>query len=149
MKERQKLIKPTPLFDKSWLYLPPTLWIHPPEPSLLLPKYCSNPTILWCPSANGKDWFYVTTEVLSAYSKTWEKSTNIQASQELISNQLEVAQQMANVFAAEVHSFSTYLTGIVTLTCPCEGVVEFESSKNPQRSATPVQASLSIDLALS
>ena len=57
----------------------------------------------WNQSANGEHRFYVTTEVLSAYSKTWEKSTNIQASQELISDQLEVARQTANVFAAEAH----------------------------------------------
>lgn len=103
----------------------------------------------WNQSANGEDRFYVTTEVLSAYSKTWEKCTNIRASQELISDQLEVAQQTANVFAAEAHPFPTYLTGIPTSTHPREGVVEFESPENPQISATPVPESLSIDLALS
>ena len=103
----------------------------------------------WNQSANGEDRFYVTTKVLSAYSKTWEKCTNIRASQELISDQLEVAQKMANVFTAEAHPFPTYLTGIPTSTHPREGVVEFESSENPQISATPVPDSLSIDLALS
>jgi len=56
---------------------------------------------------------------------------------------------MANVFTAEAHPFPTYLTGIPTSTHPREGVVEFESSENPQISATPVPDSLSIDLALS
>jgi len=102
----------------------------------------------WNQSANGEDQFYVTAEVL-LYSKTWEKSTNIQVSQELILDQLEVAQQMANVFAAEAHPFPTYLTGIPTSTHPHEGVVDFKSSENLQTSATPVPDSLSIDLALS
>jgi len=102
----------------------------------------------WNQSANGEDRFYVTAEVL-LYSKTWEKSTNIWALQELILDQLEVAQQTANVFAAEVHPFPTYLTGIPTSTHPCEGVVDFKSSENLQTSATPVPDSLSIDLALS
>jgi len=103
----------------------------------------------WNQSANGEHRFYVTTEVLSAYSKTWEKSTNIQASQELISDQLEVARQTANVFAAEAHPFPAYLTGIPTSTHPREGVVEFDSSENLQTPAIPVPDSLSIDLALS
>ena len=103
----------------------------------------------WNQSANGEDRFYVTTEVLSTYSKTWEKSTNIRASQELISDQLEVVQQMASVFAAEAHPFPTYLTSIPISTHPCEGVVEFENCENPLTSPTPVPDSLSTDLALS
>ena len=31
----------------------------------------------WNQSANGKDQHYVTTEVLSAYAKTWEKFNNV------------------------------------------------------------------------
>ena len=103
----------------------------------------------WNQSANGKGRFYVTTEVLSAYSKTWEKSTNIRASQELISDKLEVIQQSANIFAAKSLPFPTYLTGIPTSTHPREGVIEIESSENPQTFETPVPHSLSIDLALS
>jgi hypothetical protein len=38
----------------------------------------------WNQSANGKDQFYITSEVLSAYAKTWEKVNNICASQEMI-----------------------------------------------------------------
>jgi hypothetical protein len=34
----------------------------------------------WNQSANGKDRHYVTTEVLSAYAKTWEKFNNVRAS---------------------------------------------------------------------
>ena len=35
----------------------------------------------WNQSANGQYHFYVTTEVLASYAKTWEKVTNICASQ--------------------------------------------------------------------
>jgi len=38
----------------------------------------------WNQSANGQDHFYVTTEVLASYAKTWEKVMNICASQEMI-----------------------------------------------------------------
>jgi hypothetical protein len=43
----------------------------------------------WNRTADGKERFYVTCEVLSAYAKTWEKSNNAHASQELISSQLK------------------------------------------------------------
>jgi len=49
VKEGQKLIKPAPFSDDTRSYSPPTLWIHPPEPSLSLSKYRFNPTTLWCP----------------------------------------------------------------------------------------------------
>ena len=38
----------------------------------------------WNQSANGKDQFYITSKVLSAYAKTWEKVNHICASQEMI-----------------------------------------------------------------
>jgi hypothetical protein len=34
----------------------------------------------WNQSADGKDHYYATAEVLSAYAKTWEKVNNIRAS---------------------------------------------------------------------
>jgi len=38
----------------------------------------------WNQTADGKERFYVTVEVLSNYAKSWEKVTNIRASEELI-----------------------------------------------------------------
>lgn len=49
VKEGQKLVKPAPLSDDSRSYSPPTLWIHPPEPSLLLSRYRFDPATLWRP----------------------------------------------------------------------------------------------------
>lgn len=53
-------------------------------------------------------------------------------SQELVSDQLEVAQQTANVFAAQAHPFPTYLTGIPTSAHPREGVIEIETRSTPK-----------------
>jgi hypothetical protein len=44
----------------------------------------------WNGSADGKARFYITTEVLSAYAKTWEKTSNIRASKELISDKIDL-----------------------------------------------------------
>lgn len=38
---------------------------------------------------DGKERFYATFEVLSAYAKSWEKANNVCASQELMSGQLQ------------------------------------------------------------
>jgi hypothetical protein len=84
----------------------------------------------WNKSANGKDCFYVTTEVLLAYARTWEKNTNIRASQELISDKLEVLQQTGNVFAAKNDSFPPYLTSLAVSIQPREGVIEIGPSDN-------------------
>ncbi|KAG6825607.1 hypothetical protein H0H87_009081 [Tephrocybe sp. NHM501043] len=44
----------------------------------------------WNRSADGKERFYITTEVLAGYAKTWEKVNNIRASQELIADKLDL-----------------------------------------------------------
>lgn len=49
VKDGRTLIQPAPLSDKSRLYSPPTLWIHPPEPTLLLSKYRFDLPALWRP----------------------------------------------------------------------------------------------------
>ncbi|PPQ71065.1 hypothetical protein CVT26_011467, partial [Gymnopilus dilepis] len=64
----------------------------------------------WNRTADGKYRYYVTTEVLTAYAKSWEKNTNIKASQELISEQLQSIRQTAQVFAAPIQEFPEYLT---------------------------------------
>jgi len=64
----------------------------------------------WNQMADGKDRFYVSTEVLAAYAKTWEKTSNIRASQELVSEQLDHVRQTANIFVASQLPFPSYLT---------------------------------------
>ena len=47
----------------------------------------------WNQSADGLVRFYVTTEVLSAYAKSWEKISNIHASKELIKGKMDGIQK--------------------------------------------------------
>jgi hypothetical protein len=56
------------------------------------------------------------TEVLTAYAKTWEKNSNIRASQDLISNQLDIVRQTtgSHVFAAPQQPFPHFLTASST-----------------------------------
>lgn len=96
----------------------------------------------WNGSADGKTRFYVTTEVLSAYGKSWEKISNIHASKELISDKIGSIQQSAKVFAASQSPFPTYLTGSSTSTHPRQGVIDLDQNQT-------VPSSLSLDLAIS
>jgi hypothetical protein len=43
-------------------------------------------------------------EVLSAYTKTWEKINNIQASQEMIPDKMNLINQSRDIFANISHS---------------------------------------------
>ena len=64
----------------------------------------------WNRTADGKERFYVTFEVLSAYSKSWEKANNVRASQELMSGQLQEVKKTAEIFLANGKPFPPYLT---------------------------------------
>ena len=44
----------------------------------------------WNKRADGKDWFYITTKLLAAYSKSWKKNSNIHALQEMIIDKLHM-----------------------------------------------------------
>ncbi|KAH9478811.1 Werner Syndrome-like exonuclease [Psilocybe cubensis] len=101
----------------------------------------------WNRTANGKERVYITTEVLAAYSKTWEKMTNIRASQELIQDKLEVLKVTANVFAAEKQPFPIYLSGTSVSTQPRHGVIEIPDSESLQSNQVP--SSLSVNLSIS
>jgi hypothetical protein len=96
----------------------------------------------WNESADGKARFYITTEVLSAYAKTWEKTSNIHASKELISDKINLIQQSAEVFAASDTAFPVFLTGASSSTHPCEGVVDLDQIQS-------IPPSLSTELAIS
>jgi hypothetical protein len=60
----------------------------------------------WNQSADGKDQFYITTEVLSAYAKTWKKVNNIHASREMIQDKMDLIHQSCEIFAANHLPFS-------------------------------------------
>ena len=96
----------------------------------------------WNQSADGKERFYVTTDVLSAYAKSWEKITNIQASQELISHQMETIHKTSTIFAAVHQSFPDFLTDTPTSVQPSQGLIDLDDD-------SLVPPSLSVDLPIS
>ena len=58
--------------------------------------------------ADGKNHYYVTVEVLSAYAKTWKKINNIQASQEIIPDKMNLINQSHDIFTrGTAQSFGT------------------------------------------
>jgi hypothetical protein len=92
----------------------------------------------WNKSADGKDRFYITTELLAAYSKSWEKNSNIRASQEMM---LHMVSRSAQVFSAPTKPFPSYLTASPHSTQPSRGVLEV-------RDAPDLPSSISTDLAV-
>jgi hypothetical protein len=91
----------------------------------------------WNWSANGKDRFYITMDVLAAYAKSWEKTSNIRASQELVSDKMKTIQKTSEIFAALHQPFPSFLTAVPTSVQPSQGIVDLEGFVPP---------SLSIDL---
>jgi hypothetical protein len=96
----------------------------------------------WNRTADGEERFYVTVEVLSSYAKSWEKMSNIHASQELISQQMKTLVQSSEIFAAAEQEFPYFLTSIPTQIQPSRGVIELHDS-------TLIPRSLSTALPLS
>ena len=96
----------------------------------------------WNRSANGKDRFYVTTEVLASYAKTWEKITNIHASREMIQDKINLVEQSRQIFAASDQQFPTFLTGNASATQPLQGLIDMDPEQ-------PIPASVSVDLPVS
>jgi hypothetical protein len=78
----------------------------------------------WNKTADGKYRFYVTTELLSAYAKSWEKNGNIRASQDMILDKLHAVSRSAQVFSASTQPFPSYLTSSPHSTQPSQGVLE-------------------------
>ena len=96
----------------------------------------------WNKSADGKARFYITTELLAAYSKSWEKNSNIRASQEMIVDKLHMVSRSAQVFSAPTQPFPSYLTASLHSTQPSRGFLEVRDALN-------LPSSISTDLALS
>ena len=69
----------------------------------------------WNQFANGKDQFYITSQVLSAYVKTWEKFNNICASQKMIQDKMDLVHQNHIFFSANHLPFPNFLTGLQAL----------------------------------
>ena len=82
----------------------------------------------WNRTADGEERFYVTVEVLSSYAKSWEKMSNVHASQELISQQMKTLVHSSEIFAATEQQFPNFLTSIPTQIQPSRGVIELHDS---------------------
>jgi hypothetical protein len=95
----------------------------------------------WNQTADGKRRFYITVEVLLAYAKSWEKLSNVRASQELIADRMQSLVQSKQIFLAEEQSFPTFITSIPVHTQPSRGVLNLQEHVPP--------SSLSTDLAIS
>lgn len=82
----------------------------------------------WNQTADGKDRFYVTVEVLSSYSKAWEKSSNIRATEGVMSAQLDKLHGSAHIFAALDQPFPAFLTSKPHQLQPSRGVVDLQDN---------------------
>ncbi|KAJ7479110.1 hypothetical protein FB451DRAFT_1172230 [Mycena latifolia] len=98
----------------------------------------------WNRTADGKTRHYVTSEVLSAYAKTWEKTNNARASQELIEAQIDMAHQTTELFQTPTTPFPDSLKGVASSAQPQCGVVGFTDSDDYS-----MLSSLSVELATS
>jgi hypothetical protein len=96
----------------------------------------------WNQSANGKDRYYVTTEVLSAYAKTWEKFNNVRASREIASDKMNLASQSRDIFAAPHVPLPEFLTGTAVSIQPQKGVIDTDPAQH-------IPPSISIELPIS
>jgi hypothetical protein len=96
----------------------------------------------WNRSADGKDRFYVTTEVLASYAKTWEKIANIHASREMIQDKIDLVEQSRQIVAASGQQFPTFLTGNASAIQPLQGLIEMDPEQ-------PIPISVSVDLPVS
>jgi hypothetical protein len=96
----------------------------------------------WNRTADGKECFYVTTEVLSAYAKSWEKMSNVRASQELISEQMQSLSRSSQIFLAREQPFPNSITSNPTQVQPSRSVIDVHNN-------TLIPTSLSTALPLS
>ncbi|KAK6981231.1 hypothetical protein R3P38DRAFT_3234489 [Favolaschia claudopus] len=79
----------------------------------------------WNRTADGEDRFYITTELLAAYAKTWQKNSNIRASQELIADKISLVSQTRDIFLAPSLPFPSFIVGGAAASIPPSmGVVE-------------------------
>lgn len=100
----------------------------------------------WNRTADGKERFYVTIEVLSGYAKAWEKASNIRATEGVMSEQLQELHDSADIFAASDNPFPIFLTSTAHHDEPSQGMVDLQGAGGGH---TQVPVSLAADLARS
>ncbi|KAJ7747497.1 hypothetical protein B0H16DRAFT_1461980 [Mycena metata] len=96
----------------------------------------------WNRTADGKGRFYVTPDVLSAYAKTWDKTNNARASQELIAAKLDLVKQTQQLFQDAPAPFPSSILGVASSAHPQKGVLELTADSD-------IPSSLAVDLAIS
>ncbi|KAJ6458078.1 hypothetical protein C8R47DRAFT_1227219 [Mycena vitilis] len=94
----------------------------------------------WNQSADGKYRSYITTELLVAYVKTWQKNSNIRASQELIAEKLTLVRQTREIFMAPTLPFPAFVAAndFASSIQPSQGVLGLDIAER-------IPASLSTD----
>ena len=85
----------------------------------------------WNCTADGKEQFYVTVEILSAYAKSWEKLSNIRALQELIVDQMQSIAMLKKIFLAEEQPFPAFMTSDPVQMQPSWGVLDLQDYTIP------------------
>lgn len=95
----------------------------------------------WNRSADGKSRFYITTEVLIAYSKTWEKASNSRASQALIAPQIEAIRKTGEIFAAPDLPFPEFIVNSPTQIEPRSGLIDLDNNQYPSSLSLEVSQS--------
>ncbi|KAJ7434171.1 hypothetical protein FB451DRAFT_1379978 [Mycena latifolia] len=100
----------------------------------------------WNRSADGKDRYYVTPDVLSAYAKSWDKTNNARASQELIAAKMDLVRQTGELFRAPSAPFPTSLIGDASVAHPRHGVIDLMATDSDGPS---VPSSIDADVAIS
>ena len=92
----------------------------------------------WNRTADGKGQFYITTEVLSAYAKSWETVSNIKALQDMISDKIGVIDKTQNVFSAPEKEFPDFLMSTPRSSHPRQGVLDLDNGNNIPQSISLV-----------
>ncbi|KAF9028547.1 hypothetical protein BDZ89DRAFT_1112967 [Hymenopellis radicata] len=98
----------------------------------------------WNTTADGKSRFYVTTEILVNYAKTWERSSNVKASQEMMAEQLKDIRRSAQIFAASDLPFPSFMTGEATEIRPTRGIRELNAESNLASSSIGTDLSMQL-----
>lgn len=82
----------------------------------------------WNQTADGKTCCYVTSDLLVAYTITWDKTNNARASQELIEAKMDLVTQTRELFQVHTAPFPDSLMGFASSSHPQRGVIDFTDS---------------------
>jgi hypothetical protein len=84
----------------------------------------------------GKNCFYITTEVLAPYAKTWKKIMSLCASWEMFQDKIDLIKQSHQIIAASGQQFPTFLTGNASEIQPLQSFVSTNWFKTTRSTTT-------------